>query len=138
MRYLIAVLALAPLAACASAPSLEDGVRAVAVDGTVTYRQRIALPADATVVVQLLEVNQAGAPQEALAEQRIVTAGRQVPIPFSFGYDATRIVPGRTYTLAARIEGADGTLLWVSDTRAPLPPAGTKVTLTLVRAPGPR
>src|SRR5688572_3923870 len=56
MRYLFAVLALTPLAACASAPELEDGVRAVAVDGTVTYRQRIALPADATVVVQLLEV----------------------------------------------------------------------------------
>jgi putative lipoprotein len=138
MRHLFPILALAPLAACATAPPVGDGVRVVAVDGTVTYRERIALPPDAIVVIQLLEVNQAGAPQEALAEQRIVTAGRQVPIPFSFGYDRARIEPGGAYTVAARIESADGTLLWVSDTRAPMPAVGSKVTLNLVRADGRR
>src|SRR5258708_34753519 len=43
------------------------------VTGTVTYRQRIALPRQAVVQVQLLDVSKADAPAIVIAEQTIET-----------------------------------------------------------------
>ena len=54
----------------------------VSVTGRVTYRQRIALPPDAVVVVRVLDVSRADAPSITVAEQRIPVE-HQVPIPFS-------------------------------------------------------
>lgn len=57
--------------------------------GQVTYRERIALAPNATLLVEVTTANQA-----VLAEARIPTEGRQMPIPFSID------LPG----------GAEGTL----------------------------
>ena len=54
--------------------------------GTVTYRERIALPPGAVVEVSLLDVSLADAPSRTIARTRI-TARRQVPIPYRLRFN---------------------------------------------------
>lgn len=73
------------------------------VSGTVTYRERVAMPENAVLTVQLQDVSRADAPAQIIAEQRTTFAGRQVPLPFELHYDPAKIDPKRTYTVSARI-----------------------------------
>ncbi|MGH9947616.1 MAG: YbaY family lipoprotein, partial [Pyrinomonadaceae bacterium] len=60
------------------------------VSGTVTYRQRSALPSTAVLSVRLLDVSRADAAADIIAEDRIDLAGKQVPISFDIAYDRSR------------------------------------------------
>lgn len=91
-----------------------------AVTGEVTYRQRIALPEDAVVTVQLQDVSLADAPAEVLGEQVIETDGKQVPIPYEVEYDEEDIIENHTYSMSARITDGGGNLLFISDTVVPV------------------
>src|SRR6516225_3433270 len=51
------------------------------ISGNVAYRERIALPENAVLIVQLQDVSFADAPAKVIAEQKITFAGRQVPLP---------------------------------------------------------
>ena len=73
------------------------------VTGTVTYRQRIALPRQAVVQVQLLDVSKADAPAIVIAEQTIEPKGKQVPIPFSLNYAHAQIKENYRYAVQAKI-----------------------------------
>lgn len=75
------------------------------VTGTVTYLQRIALPAESVLRVQLLNTSRQDAPATVLAEQ-VGPAGGTVSPPFSFtlGYDPLQIVANNTYAVQASIE----------------------------------
>jgi putative lipoprotein len=86
------------------------------VTGTVTYLQRVALPPEAVIKVQLLDVSRADAPAAVLGEQVITAGGRQVPFAFEIAYDPARIDPRMTYAVSARIEEG-GRLRFVSDQR---------------------
>ncbi len=70
--------------------------------GTVTYRERIALPPGAVVEVSLLDVSLADAPSRTIARTRIV-ARRQVPIPYRLRFNDAMIRPGHRYALRAEI-----------------------------------
>ena len=83
------------------------------ITGTVTYRQRVALPADSVIEVQLQDVSRADAPAEIVASQTITTAGENVPIPFELTYDPAQIDPRFTYALRATIT-LDSELSWTS------------------------
>ncbi len=87
--------------------------------GTVTYRPRIALPPNAVVEVQLVDVSRADAPAIVLASQSIVTGGRQVPIPFELVYNSDPIDPRMTYAVQARIS-VDGELQFINTRRFPV------------------
>jgi len=89
------------------------------VSGTVSYRQRIALTPDAEVVVELSDVSRMDVPATVIASQRIITNGRQVPIPFSLTYDTASITENGTYTVSAKIF-VGGQLRWISDTAYPV------------------
>jgi putative lipoprotein len=105
----------------ADSGTLRFGAAAGAtVTGTVTYRQRIALPEDAIVTVQIQDTSRADAPAEVIGEQIIETNGRQVPIPYSVSYDPDVIVENHTYTMSARITDGQGTLLFINDTSIPV------------------
>ena len=102
-----------------STPSVVPGIGGSAsaqVTGTVTYRERIALPPDAIVKVQLVDVSRADASAIVLGEQLIDTAGKQVPFRFAIAYDPARIDERMTYAVQARIESG-GRLLFISDQR---------------------
>lgn len=88
-------------------------------EGVVTYRQRIALPPNAVVEVQLQDISRADAAATVLASQTIETQGKQVPIPFVLEYDPAEINPVMTYAVSARIT-VDGKLTWISTTIHPV------------------
>jgi len=92
--------------------------------GEVTYRQRIALPPNAVLFVQLADVSLADAPATVIGERKIAPAG-QVPIRFEIGFDPKAVLPGRTYALQARIT-VDGRLLFITDTRHQVDPLDGK------------
>jgi uncharacterized lipoprotein YbaY len=81
--------------------------------GTVTYLQRIALPAGSVIEVQLQDVSRADVAAEVLASQTITTGGENVPIPFELSYDPAQIDPRFTYALSVRIM-VDGLLRWIN------------------------
>lgn len=84
--------------------------------GTVTYRQRIALPPNAVVEVKLSDVSRMDVAAIDVATQTIVTKGEQVPIAYELKYDPAKIDPRMTYAVSARIT-VDGKLAWINDTR---------------------
>ena len=105
----------------ADSGTLRFGVASGAVvTGTVTYRQRIALPEDAIVTVQIQDTSRADAPAEVIGVQIIETNGRQVPIPYSVSYDPDVIVENHSYTMSARLTDGQGTLLFINDTSIPV------------------
>ena len=90
-----------------------------ALNGVVTYLQRIALPPNAIVEVSLQDVSKMDAPAEVLDSVKIPSAGRQVPIPFTLHYDPAQIDERYTYTVSTRIT-VDGVLMWISKTHNPV------------------
>lgn len=83
--------------------------------GTVTYRERMALPPSAMVEVKLVDVSRADAPSTTIAEASKAIVG-QVPMPYELTYDSAKIQPGRSYALQAKIT-VDGQLWFTTTTR---------------------
>jgi uncharacterized lipoprotein YbaY len=101
----------------AGAPATSDAAALPAptgvLTGTVTYLQRIALPPDAVIDVQLQDVSLQDVPATVIASERYIAEGRQVPFPFELTYDPAGIDPKHTYAVAARIT-VDGKLRWIN------------------------
>ena len=123
------------LAACASetgpSKSTSEAMQPVRVTGTITWRERIAVPPDADVIVRLQDVSRMDAPAIVLGEQRFKTEGRQPPYPFEFTVDAGRIDPRMRYTVSARVE-RHGMLVFINDTSYPVITQGAGYTANLV------
>ena len=90
------------------------------VSGSVTYLQRIALPDDAVITVQIQDTSLADAPAKVLGEQVIRTNGKQVPFEYEVSYDTKVIQDNHTYTMSARISDGSGKLLFINDTAIPV------------------
>lgn len=116
MMTMSALGVLGLLTACATGPASAPQAPAasgVRVTGTLSYLQRIALPPDSDVIVQLRDVSRMDAAAVVLAEQRFTTRS-QVPLPFELTVDPARIDPRMRYAVAARIEQG-GKLLFIND-----------------------
>jgi putative lipoprotein len=92
----------------------------ITVSGEVFYRERIALPPNAVLTVQLSDVSLADAPASTIAEQKIDPAG-QVPIKFEIKFDSAVIQPKASYALQARIT-VDDKLWFINDQRYAVDP----------------
>lgn len=88
--------------------------------GTVSYRERMALPVTATIDVRLLDVSLQDTPARVLAQQTIEAAGQSVPIPYVLEYDPGLVRENMSYAVRAEIRSADGRLLWTTDTVHPV------------------
>ena len=87
------------------------------VTGTVTYREKIALPPQGVVVtVKVEDVSRADAPAVTIGEQIIENPSHQVPIPFEIEYNPDDIDERYTYAMRVRIE-VDGELWFINTTR---------------------
>jgi putative lipoprotein len=106
------------------------------VEGTVTYRERIALPPLALVEVKLLDPA-SNEPSEYVAATTVRTEGRQVPISFELPYDPNKILAEHTYVVRAAIRDADETL-FTTNTIHPVITKGNpkKVELVLTKVGG--
>ena len=104
--------------------------------GTVSYRERVALPPDAVVEVVLLDVSRMDVAATTIAEQTIKPSG-QVPIKFELVYDTAAIDPRMQYAVRATIKRRDN-YLFVTDRSYPVLTRGSsdRVDLILVRSGG--
>jgi putative lipoprotein len=75
---------------------------AATLSGEVTYRERIALPAGASLKVRLIDMTAPGAPTRVEAEAAISSPG-QVPLSFTLNFDDRVIDPTHEYALVAEI-----------------------------------
>jgi len=91
------------LAGATASPVLAAAASNSKVTGSVTYRERVALPPGAVVRVTLSDVSRADAAAEVIAE-RTVEPQHAVPVPFELEYDARVIDEQRTYAVRATIE----------------------------------
>jgi putative lipoprotein len=108
------------LAACSDegAPVTEsrqqpDNTLMRVISGEVWYRERIALPPGAEVLVTLEDQSRADAPATVLTDYTYVVNEEQQPFPFRLVYNPEAIDERMTYGLRARIE-QDGQLMFTS------------------------
>lgn len=108
-----AAIALLGMMACGSVLAQEASV-----NGTATYRERMALPKDAIFEILLEDISRADAPAVVLGRFESGPALQQVPIPFSVPYNPSQVNPAGRYGLRARIS-VDGRPLFVTDRHVP-------------------
>ncbi len=112
-RTLALGLATLPLTACATLMPSEEPV---SVTGSITYRERMALPPTAQVEIQLADVSLMDAPSKTIAQQSFTADGRQVPFAFSLTVDQRKLDPRGRYSVSARISDGSGKLMFITDT----------------------
>jgi putative lipoprotein len=130
-RQFAAGLALAPLLS-AIAIRVAAGAE-TRVSGTVAYRERIALPENATLTVQLVELIEDAVAGKTIAEQVISPAG-QVPVPFGIAYDPAALAEGARLGLKARITAESAVLFENPEPQEVDPAAPEGIELMLERA----
>lgn len=112
------------LAACGSsreeAAEDEDVAPAPvsALEGTATWRERMALPPGAVLEATVEDVSQADAPAEVLGRTRLENPGNP-PVRFEIPYDPSLVDPARRYTVRARIT-VEGKPLFITDRHYPV------------------
>jgi uncharacterized lipoprotein YbaY/heat shock protein HslJ/uncharacterized lipoprotein NlpE involved in copper resistance len=107
---------------------------------TARYPDKIALPPDAVVRIELMDVSRADAPSVLVAAVEAAGGGLVSPMRFHLHYPRSAIDPRMSYSVAASV--SIGQRLWMRTTRhtaALTRGAGDKVELTLegVRESGP-
>jgi putative lipoprotein len=121
----------APAPAARPAPpavpaALRDGM----LRGNVVYRERIAMPVGAVVMVRLLDTSRADAPAEVIGQQ-VIREASQVPVAFEIGYDPDGIDGARAYAAAAQIV-VDGQVAWQSTMHHPVLTRGAGHSATIM------
>jgi len=91
------------LAPPTATPTGAPTVTTALVKGSATYRERITLPASATVVVQLQDVSRADAPATVLSEVTLKPEGKAPPYAFELPYDPAKIDATHRYAVSVRI-----------------------------------
>lgn len=112
---LLRFLAALTIAAIVSLPATAFADETRVMRGSVTYRERMALPPGARIEVKLVDVSLADAPAKTIAST-VIRTKRQPPIPYRLTYRASQVVAGHSYALQARIT-ARGQLLFINQTR---------------------
>jgi putative lipoprotein len=85
------------------------------INGTATYRERMALAPDAVFEATLEDVSRADATASVIGETRIESPGNP-PFHFSISYNPGQIVSSHTYVVRARVSES-GKLLFTTDQR---------------------
>jgi putative lipoprotein len=106
------------------------------IEGSVWYRERMALPPNAVIHIVLEDVARMDVPSDVIATTRIVPEGGP-PWGFSLAYDPGKLQDRGRYMLRARIE-ADGRLLFISTRQIPAfdRDAGSPVAILVSRVGG--
>jgi putative lipoprotein len=81
----------------------------VALTGEITYRERIALPENATLRIRLVDMTAAAAPARVEAEGAIASPG-EVPLSFTLNFDDEVLDSAHQYAIVAEISA--GAELW--------------------------
>jgi putative lipoprotein len=92
------------LACCLALSPARPGLAQaqLAIEGTATYRERMALPPDAVFEATLIDVSRTDAAGQVLGQTRIEQPGNP-PFHFSISYDPGQIQPNHIYAVRGRI-----------------------------------
>lgn len=114
LRLVTAILTLIVLTACARKlqPDQPAGLSGI-ISGTVTYRERIALPPDAKIIVSLEDITRTDQGSSFIAQQ-VLRAKGQVPLSFELRYLPQAIHRNHRYIVRAEIIDLHDALLWSS------------------------
>lgn len=112
-RTIELALMLLAIAACTH-PGASSSAEGATLTGTVAYRERVALPSDAIAEISLVDATSQDAGAPVVAKVTVQSEGKQVPLPFSLPYDASRIDKTHLYTARATIRSG-GQLLFTTD-----------------------
>lgn len=74
-----------------------------AVTGNLTYMERMALPDDAVITVNLSDISLADAPAKVISTVSFPSDGRQVPFNFTLPFTAEQVKNAQTIAVSARI-----------------------------------
>ncbi|PKG39782.1 YbaY family lipoprotein [Psychromonas sp. Urea-02u-13] len=121
ISLLAAILALAgctqPSQSEADAQQAQVSSEQASVNGEVWYRERIALPDHAKLIITLEDVARQDVATDVIATEMLVL-DKQQPWAFNLNYDAAKITEKGRYVLRARIE-VDGQLKFINTTSIP-------------------
>lgn len=109
---------------------IANTASAQSIQGTATFRERMALPPSAVFEATLEDVSRADAAAETIGRTRITSPGNP-PIKFSIAYDPARILADHRYVVRARIT-LDSKPLFTTDTAAPVITRGSPTTVSLM------
>jgi heat shock protein HslJ/uncharacterized lipoprotein YbaY len=101
----------------------------LAIKGAIAYRERIALPPDASAVVELREGPGTGG--RVVAEWRAALKGRQVPVAFELNVDRAKLVAGARHSLRGAIF-VGGRPAWATEPVA-IDPSSAAIDVGLLR-----
>ncbi|BCH33782.1 hypothetical protein MesoLjLc_57120 [Mesorhizobium sp. L-8-10] len=116
----VLVFGFAPLVIAMLATSSASFATEKTISGEVLYRERIALPPNAVLTVQLVDISLAGAPASVVGKQVVDPAG-QVPIRFTIVFDPAVIQGKAQYALEAGIT-VDNSIWFINDIRHSVDP----------------
>jgi len=102
------------------------------IEGTVFYRERIALPPNAVIEIQLEDVSRADVLATIMAVVTLNSAGGP-PHAFSIEYDTSQIDERMTYALRASIRVEDKLMFTTMDYTDPF--SGNPVSVMVRRVP---
>jgi putative lipoprotein len=109
-------------------------VKTAQLTGTISYREKIALPSGSEVTAQIRDIT--SGQSQVIAETKITTQGENVPVSFTINYNPMKISEERNYDIYATI-AVDGQTKWVNVDYTPFLEGGvskTSVDLMLVFA----
>jgi putative lipoprotein len=87
------------------------------VEGSVTYRERILMPAGSILSVSVQDISRADAPAETIAGDTYTLDGSGPPYDYRLRVFNDRVNPNHTYAVRAEIRDPDGRLAFTTDTR---------------------
>jgi putative lipoprotein len=111
----LAVLGLVLVGCAAGAHNAASPTAGGVLKGSVSYRERMTLPSDAVLEVELVDVTRQDVGAPLVAETAVFPEDRQVPLPFELRYDPAKIDPSRSYALRATIH-SEAQMLFTTDT----------------------
>lgn len=127
LGFALAALLMLPAAALAQQSS-------PVVRGNVIYAGQEALPAGATLIVQLQDVSRADVAAVQLAEQTLAVGGRRPPIAYELRYNPVQILPTGRYVVRAEVR-VQNVLIYTTPSSVPVLSGGAPTTadITLQR-----
>jgi putative lipoprotein len=109
---------------------IAEQAMAQTIQGTATYRERMALPPGAVFEATIEDVSRADAPASVIASARVPTPGNP-PIAFTIAYDPAKVLADHRYVVRARIL-LDNKLLFTTDTATGVITRGSPTSVSLM------
>ena len=130
MKALLHITAIAGVLLITSVDAPAAFLQRGTVTGTATYRERMAIPANAVFEAVLEDVSKADAPAAEIGRARVENPGLP-PFRFSISYDRAQINTEGMYSVRARVL-IDGKLMFTSAQAYPVLSRGRGNTATII------